>query len=99
MKLMGIAYCATMAGMALGFNGIGFFEATSAETHYFRVCPGLKMAACRSANYFVIVLQDPSQIQMAEDILIGKIVDKVHVQGKIVAQSAPYNPRWKFHLD
>lgn len=70
----------------------------SAETRYFRVCPGPDPSGCGSPNDFIVALSKPRQIQMAMQILGGKVVDQVHVQGMIVAKPAAYNTPWKFHL-
>jgi hypothetical protein len=77
---------------------LGCSSSASAETKYFRVCPGPDPSGCGSPNDFVIALSKPKQIQMAMQILGGKVVDQVHVQGMIVAKPAAYNSPWKFHL-
>jgi hypothetical protein len=77
---------------------LGSPNSTSAETRYFRVCPGTGPSGCGSPNDFVVALSRPKQIRMAKQILSGKVTDQVHVQGMIVAQPAAYNSPWKFHL-
>lgn len=77
---------------------LGCSSLASAETRYFRVCPGPDPSGCGSPNDFIIALSKPKQIQMAMQILGGKVVDQVHVQGMIVAKPAAYNTPWKFHL-
>ncbi|MGH7441933.1 MAG: hypothetical protein ACREKE_04580 [bacterium] len=67
-----------------------------AQSRYFRMCPN---SGCGSPDDFVVAVSTPEQIQMAEDILSGKVKDQVHVSGRIVAQPAPYNAPWKFYLD
>jgi hypothetical protein len=74
-------------------------DPASAQTRYFRVCPGETSASCGSPNDFVVALVTQQQLQMADDILSGKITDQVHVQGTIVPQLAPYNAPWQFYLD
>ncbi|WP_291688218.1 hypothetical protein [Bradyrhizobium sp.] len=77
---------------------LGCSSLASAETRYFRVCPGPDPSGCGSPNDFIIALSKPKQIQMAMQILGGKVVDQVHVQGMIVAKPAAHNTPWKFHL-
>ena len=48
---------------------------------------------------FTIKLTDPVKIQKARDILSGKDRSTPHVAGKIIKESACYNPPWSFHLD
>lgn len=65
----------------------------SAETAYFVLeIPPRK-------DQFVIQLTDAAKIQKARDILSGKDRATPHVSGKIVKQSACYNPPWSFHFD
>lgn len=99
MRVMDVAFRTAVAVTLAAFIGGGFSETVLAESRYFRVCPGPAPSGCGSADDFIIALDDPNQIQMAEDILNGKVSDKVHVEGRIVAQPAPYNPQWKFYLD
>ncbi|MFC5833834.1 calmodulin-binding protein [Nonomuraea insulae] len=47
---------------------------------------------------FVIQLTDPGKIQHARDLLSGSTTDEPHVIGRISKRSAPYNPRWSYHL-
>jgi hypothetical protein len=94
-----MAYGAIVAIVFLTFGAVAFSKPTTAEPRYFRVCPASKPGRCSSPNAFVIALEKLDQINMAEDILKGKVVDKVHVEGAIVAETVPYNSPWKFHLD
>ena len=48
---------------------------------------------------FIFKLVDDAKIAEARAILMARNLTKVHVQGKIIARSAPYNPPWSFHLD
>ena len=48
---------------------------------------------------FVIELRDPDKIAHARRILSGEERSRIHVQGTVVKESAPYNPGWSFHLD
>ena len=48
---------------------------------------------------FVFKLVDDAKIAEARAILAQRNPTKVHVQGKIIARSASYNPPWSFHLD
>lgn len=76
-----------------------FADPAAAQTRYFLVCPGQGPGGCVSPDDFVIALTEPSQQQMADKILSGKITDQVHVQGMIVTQPALYNWPWRFYLD
>lgn len=48
---------------------------------------------------FIIELKDDAKIQKARDILSGKEEWETHVHGRIVKRTAPYNPKFSFHLD
>jgi hypothetical protein len=48
---------------------------------------------------FIFKLTDDARIAEARAILAARNPTKVHVQGTIIATSAPYNPPWSFHLD
>lgn len=48
---------------------------------------------------FVFELNDPLKIDHARRILAGQEKVKIHVAGRIVPRSMPYNPEWSFHLD
>ncbi|KGM30612.1 BP74-related protein [Inquilinus limosus] len=48
---------------------------------------------------FIIQLNDEERIQKALDILSGKEKDAIHVHGRIVKRTQPYNPRFNFYLD
>ncbi|RJQ78669.1 calmodulin [Pseudonocardiaceae bacterium YIM PH 21723] len=47
---------------------------------------------------FVIELTDAKSIDHARRLLSGQDKDRQHVNGLIVKQTAPYNPRWGYHL-
>jgi hypothetical protein len=81
--------------------GITLFYSSRAlaETHYFFVCPTSEAAKCGSLDDFVIALDDSNAVKTAEDIVAGKITDKVHVSGKIIKRQASYNLGWHFFLD
>lgn len=48
---------------------------------------------------FIIQLNDDNKIKKARDILSGQEQNEIHVHGRIVKRSAPYNPRFNFYLD
>lgn len=48
---------------------------------------------------FIIELTDDSKIQKARDILSGKEKDRIHVHGRIMKRTQPYNPKFSFSLD
>lgn len=48
---------------------------------------------------FIIELNDDNKIQKARDILSGREEDAIHVHGRIVKRTAPYNPKFSFYLD
>lgn len=53
----------------------------------------------RPDQEFIFQLTDPEKIQHARDILSGKEKGRVHVLGRLIKRTQPYNPRWSFHLD
>ncbi|GAB1819143.1 BP74-related protein [Herbidospora sp. RD11066] len=53
----------------------------------------------RPGQPFTIKLEDQALIDHARKILKGEEKQRVHVHGRIVKRTAPYNPRWSFHLD
>ncbi|RKG93851.1 BP74-related protein [Corallococcus terminator] len=48
---------------------------------------------------FVIELTDESTISHARRILAGEEKNEVHVHGRIIKRTAPYNPKFSFHID
>ncbi|WP_439675558.1 BP74-related protein [Embleya sp. MST-111070] len=48
---------------------------------------------------FIIELTDDAKIAHARKILLGEEKDRVHVHGRIIKRTQPYNPKWSFHLD
>lgn len=48
---------------------------------------------------FIFELRDDDQIAHARRVLSGEETQRVHVHGRIVKRTAPYNPTWSFHLD
>jgi hypothetical protein len=52
-----------------------------------------------SKDRFVVRLEDPAKIAHARKIIDGTERARVHIQGRIISTSAPYNPAWRFHLD
>lgn len=48
---------------------------------------------------FVIELVDENTIAHARRILSGEEKNLVHVHGRIIKRTVPYNPRFSFHLD
>ena len=75
------------------------FETAFAKTRFFRVCPStFAGGTCGTPNDFFIALSREDQLLAADAILSGKITDKVHVQGMVVAGPTRYNVPWKFHL-
>lgn len=48
---------------------------------------------------FIIELTDEAKVKQARDILSGKETEQVHVHGRIVKRTAPYNPKFSFYLD
>jgi hypothetical protein len=99
MKLGGIGRAAITAAVALALWSVGFSKPASAQLRYFRVCPGPTMDGCGTPYDFTIALGQQKQIQIAEQILSGKITDMVHVEGMIVTKPAFYNWPLMFHLD
>ena len=48
---------------------------------------------------FIFELTAPTLIDKALKILSGEEKNEVHVMGKIIKSSKPYNPEWDYHLD
>ncbi|MFD7450798.1 calmodulin [Kitasatospora sp. NPDC059827] len=48
---------------------------------------------------FVFRLDDEERIRQARAILAGTETTEVHVQGRVVAETADHNPEWNFHLE
>ncbi|NVJ08306.1 calmodulin [Myxococcus sp. AM001] len=48
---------------------------------------------------FIIELTDENTISHARKILSGEEKDEIHVHGRIIKRSQPYNPKFSFHLD
>lgn len=48
---------------------------------------------------FVFEVIDEEQIKHARRILSGEEKDRVHVHGRIIKRTQPYNPHWSYHLD
>jgi hypothetical protein len=67
-------------------------SAADPSTAYF------KMAGATEADSFVIALTDPATIAEARALASGQEPSK-HVTGLVVAEAAPYNAPWSFHLD
>lgn len=64
----------------------------SSLTAYFR------FSDVDTQSRFVIQLSDPAKIEHARRIVRGEERLRIHVHGKIVKTSAPYNARWSYHL-
>lgn len=47
---------------------------------------------------YVVKLTDPAQIRHARDLLSGATTDEPHLLGRIAKRTAPYNPRWSYHV-
>ncbi|MEY9892451.1 hypothetical protein ABIA35_000507 [Catenulispora sp. MAP12-49] len=47
---------------------------------------------------FVVRLDNPADIEHARELLSGETTDRPHVIGRIKPDTAPYNPRWSYHL-
>ncbi|MBJ6765947.1 calmodulin [Myxococcaceae bacterium JPH2] len=48
---------------------------------------------------FIIELNDENTINHARRILSGEEKNEVHVHGRIIKRTQPYNPKFSFHLD
>ncbi|MGO4760158.1 hypothetical protein AB4212_67960, partial [Streptomyces sp. 2MCAF27] len=53
--------------------------------------------ASSPGHEFIIQLDDQTKIQKARDILSGKETEQIHVHGRIVKRTAPYNPKFSFY--
>ncbi|WP_441249754.1 BP74-related protein [Kitasatospora sp. McL0602] len=53
----------------------------------------------RGGKEFIFELTDSEKITAARDIVSGKERDEVHVMGRIIKRTVPYNADWSFHLD
>jgi hypothetical protein len=47
---------------------------------------------------FVVKLDNPADIEHARELLSGETTDRPHLLGRIKSRTAPYNPRWSYHL-
>ena len=52
-----------------------------------------------SRQIFVIKLTNDEDIQHARDLLSGATDERPHLLGRIDKRTAPYNPRYDFHVD
>jgi hypothetical protein len=57
-----------------------------------------KVAGATEADAFVIALTDPAIVAEAR-ALVSEQAPSKHVTGLVVAEAAPYNAPWSFHLD
>ncbi|MFF2625383.1 calmodulin [Kitasatospora griseola] len=57
------------------------------------------LEAAPNDDEFIFRLDDEEKIGQARAILAGTESSKVHVQGRVVAETADHNPDWNFHLD
>lgn len=57
-----------------------------------------KVAGATEADAFVIAPSDPAMIAQARAMISGEAPSQ-HVTGLVVAEAAPYNAPWSFHLD
>ncbi len=48
---------------------------------------------------FIFALTDEDRIAHARKIVSGEEQDEVHVMGRIIKRTAPYNPEWSYHLN
>ncbi len=48
---------------------------------------------------FIIELKDEAKIKHARNILSGEEQNEIHVHGRIIKRTAPYNPRFSFYLE
>ncbi|UQA55554.1 calmodulin [Polyangium aurulentum] len=48
---------------------------------------------------FIFEVTDEARIAHARKILSGEEQNRVHVHGRIMKRTAPYNPTWSWHLD
>lgn len=47
---------------------------------------------------YVLKLVEPAEIEHARELVAGSTTDQPHVIGRIVKRTAPYNPRWSYHV-
>lgn len=69
--------------------------------------PGVRAASDSPAYFevtdvtharYVLKLVEPAEIEHARELVSGETTDRPHVIGRIVKRTAPYNPRWSYHL-
>jgi hypothetical protein len=48
---------------------------------------------------FIIELTDQNKIDQALRIISGEETSRIHVHGRIVKRTAPYNPHFNFYMD
>ncbi|MGR9154642.1 BP74-related protein (plasmid) [Rhizobium leguminosarum] len=90
---------ATFALLAVA--GVIIFTASGLQAHagtpaYFVFEQPAPADAVQKTNRFIFRLDDDKRIAEAREIL--KSGSKLHVQGTIETQKAPYNPKWSYVL-
>jgi hypothetical protein len=48
---------------------------------------------------YVLKLVEPEEIEHARELVEGRTTDRPHVLGRIAKRTAPYNPRWSYHVE
>ncbi|NBD07408.1 MULTISPECIES: calmodulin [Corallococcus] len=48
---------------------------------------------------FIIELTDEAKIAHARRILSGEEKNEIHIHGRIIKRTVPYNPKFSFHID
>lgn len=48
---------------------------------------------------FIFEVTDEAMIEHARKIISGEETKMVHVKGRLLSRQAPYNSKWKSHLD
>jgi len=48
---------------------------------------------------FIFELTDEAKIAQARRIISGEETNEIHVHGRIVKRTAPYNPKFSYYLD
>ncbi|MEY9895732.1 hypothetical protein ABIA31_009422 [Catenulispora sp. MAP5-51] len=47
---------------------------------------------------YIVKLVEPAEIEHARELVAGETTDRPHLIGRIVKRTAPYSPRWSYHL-
>lgn len=94
-----IGVLAAMMALALGAAGTAQGAPAKDSAHRTKAPVAYFEMTDITRETFVIALTDPAKIRHARDLVSGASSDRPHVIGRITKRTAPYNPRWSYHLN